>query len=355
MASAMVEADGSLHENVDVQQLQELDDPAVAAWLARAERSGPPDLGYRYVFEADELAAIRHCHDEHGFAIVKDVIDQATVDALKADLVAVLDPHRTIQPGQTRVGHAFIEHSPATEALLSHEKLLRIHRALLGVDQLHLHRTAGYLKAPGSGPLNWHMDYGGFVALPPSSSGAFMNRSEVDPNGFYFYLNGSHPAKGGLAVLENSHRKDWAGPTGLASGGGSWEKKHSSFNGRHRTMEMAECVPLFSNPQDLIIFAARTYHAAFPMAADAMDEPRLSLGLRFRSHAGLGDGDPALAKLAESWRSAGVAEGAAAPWPLPDAAKALKARHMGTEREGMLENYTSIAFGWTPPPEAPKL
>ena len=93
------------------------------------------------------------------------------------------------------------------------------------MDQLHLHRSAGYLKMPGSGsgsgPLTWHMDYAGFVAPAAlNSSDAFMNRSEVDPNGFYFYLNGSHPAKGGLAVLARSHKRDWSGPTGLAKGAG---------------------------------------------------------------------------------------------------------------------------------------
>eukprot|EP01043_Picozoa_sp_COSAG02_P037071 COSAG02_NODE_2758_length_8082_cov_8.459101_4_plen_355_part_00 len=354
MACSMVRADGSFHDNVDVQQLSELDDPAVKERIARADRDGPPDLGYRYVFQADELAEIKRCNDEHGFAIVRDVIDQATVDALKADIVEILDPHGSVQPGQTRVGHAFIEHSPAMEALLSHEKLLRIHRAVLGTDELHLHRSAGYLKAGGSGPLNWHMDYAGFVSLPPPTSGSFMNRSEIDPNGFYFYLNGSHPAKGGLAVLENSHRPDWAGPTHLACGGGSWKKRHATFNGQHRTMEMPECVPLFSNPQDLIIFAARTYHAAFPMHS-SMSEPRLSVGLRFRSHAGLGDGDPKLANLVETWKKMGiVASETAAPWPLPASAKELQARHRGTEREAMLKHYTSIDFRWTKP-DSPKL
>lgn len=350
----MVFADGRLHANVDVQQLDELQDPAVAAWLARAERDGPPNLGYRYVFQADELAEIKRCHDEHGFAIVRDVIDQATVDALKSDVTEILDPHGSIQPGQTRVGHAFIEHSPATEALLSHETLLSIHRAVLGVEQLHLHRSAGYLKAPGSGPLNWHMDYAGFAPLPPSTSGSFLNRSEVDPNGFYFYLNGSHPAKGGLAVLENSHRPDWTGPTSLAPNGGSWKKRHATFNGQHRTMEMAECVPLFSNPRDLIIFAARTYHSAFPMGS-SMGETRLSIGLRFRSHAGLGDDDLELAQLVKTWQNAGAAASdTSAPWPLPASAKSLQARHKGTERESMLEHYTSIEFKWKAP-ETPKL
>ena len=52
MASSMVLPDGTLHENVQVQQLPHLDDPAVKAWLARADKSGAPDLGKPVVARA---------------------------------------------------------------------------------------------------------------------------------------------------------------------------------------------------------------------------------------------------------------------------------------------------------------
>ena len=42
---------------------------------------------------------------------------------------------------------------------------------------------------------------------------------------------------------------------------------------------MPGTVPLFTEPGDLIIFAARTYHGAFPHGGD---EPRLSCGFIFR-------------------------------------------------------------------------
>ena len=96
----------------------------------------------------------------------------------------------------------------------------------------------------------------------------------------WFYLNGTHPSRAGLAVIADSHRADWQPPDGF-----EFTADQRSF---HRTgeepkpydrMDMPGTVPLFTEPGDLIIFAARTYHGAFPHGGD---EPRLSCGFIFR-------------------------------------------------------------------------
>ena len=51
----------------------------------------PADLPYRYEFEADELSAIKVCHDEHGFAIVKNMLSPDYVEELKESVSQVLD------------------------------------------------------------------------------------------------------------------------------------------------------------------------------------------------------------------------------------------------------------------------
>ena len=52
----------------------------------------PADLPYQYEFEADELTAIKACHDEHGFAVVKSVLSPDYVEELKESVSQVLNP-----------------------------------------------------------------------------------------------------------------------------------------------------------------------------------------------------------------------------------------------------------------------
>lgn len=324
-----------LHPNVALSQLPPVgDDASVRRWAAAV---APPELGYRYRFATSELPAIKRCVEEHGFAIVSAVIDMPMVEALREDCRAALDPNGDAPAGQTRTMHGFIEHSPATEALLQHETLLSIHRHVLGADEasgMTLHRTSGYLKKPGSGPLTWHLDYNGWEPLPPQHAGEILNRGD-EPNGFYFYLNGSHPARGGLTVIAGSHHPEWQGPDGFemsAAKGepGSFSKYRGSFRPRggsgnaYDRFDVPGCVPIWSEPNDLIIFACHTYHAAFPTPADWTDV-RHSVGLRFRRSPTLPLGP--------------------APWPLSAEAKALIARAPPSVVP-LLAGYTGIDFRW---------
>jgi ectoine hydroxylase-related dioxygenase (phytanoyl-CoA dioxygenase family) len=324
-----------MHRNLALSQLPQIVDVSVGRW---ASATAPPELGYRYRFGPVELPAIRACVEEHGFAIASAVIDMQMVAELREDCRTVMDPVGQAPAGQTRTMHGFIEHSPATEALLQHEALLSIHRHLLGVDEasgMTLHRTSGYYKSPGSGPLTWHLDYNGWEPLHDSMhAGEFLNRGD-EPNGAYFYLNGSHPARGGLAVIADSHRPDWEGPVGFemspAKGEpGSFSKYRGSFRprgssgGAYNMFDVPGCVPIWSEPNDLILFACHTYHAAFPTPNDWPDV-RHSVGLRFRRSPELPLGP--------------------APWPLSAEAQALVARAPPSVAP-LLCGYTGIDFRW---------
>ena len=83
----------------------------------------PANLPYQYGFEADELSAIKACHDAHGFAVVKNVLSPDYVEELKESVSQVLDPESDLGLGETRVKHAFIEYSKPLWKLLENEGL----------------------------------------------------------------------------------------------------------------------------------------------------------------------------------------------------------------------------------------
>ena len=238
-----------------------------------------PDLGYRYEFATDELDAMDSCLEAHGFAIVKDVLPPEIVEQLKQAVYAGTDPDRTLEPGKSRTRHAWIESGPGAWNLLDYEPFMDMHQHLIGTDQLTIHRSAAIIRMPGSQPVAWHTDWGGFHTGTPKNSGHVLN-SGLWPSGKWFYLTGSRPTHGGLCVIEDSHREDWTGPEGfkLTANRSSFypeNEEESHYNG----FDIPGLVPLFTGGGDMIVFAHRTYHGAFP---NQIDEVRLSCAIGFR-------------------------------------------------------------------------
>ena len=134
---------------------------------------------------------------DHGLAIVKGVLEPPEVAALRADVLALLDPNDDAPAAITRTLYAFVEHSPAAAELLRNQRFMEIHRAICGSDEssgLTLHRTVASLKTAGEGPLEWHRDRAThYPAGPPQTSGQVLNTGP-EPNGMYFYLNGCRSA-----------------------------------------------------------------------------------------------------------------------------------------------------------------
>lgn len=242
-----------------------------------------PDLGYRYEFGLDELDAMSDCLEAHGLAIIKDVLPQEIVESLKQGVIDGTDPDGTLGPGESRTRHAWIESGPGAWQLLEYEPFMRVHRHLIGTDDLTVHRSAAIIRMPGSQPVGWHTDWCGFSDGAPQSSGDVLNRG-LWPSGKWFYITGSSPVHGGLCVIEDSHVEGWDGPEGfkMTSNRRSFypegEEEHQ-YNG----FDIPGLVPLFTNPGDMIVFAHRTYHGAFP---NREDEVRLScaVGFRDRNH-----------------------------------------------------------------------
>lgn len=239
----------------------------------------PPQLAYRYEFEPDELDEIKACHDTHGFAVVKGLLSPAYVEELKDSIRDVLDPNNDLQPAESRGQHSFIEYSRPMWKLLEDEPFLKINQRLLDTTEMTVHRSAAFLKNVGTGVGAWHTDWLGFKPGPPQAANQVLNVGE-HPSGVWFYLNGTHPSRAGLAVIEDSHTLDWPGPEGFefTDGRGSFYRKGEEPL-PYDPMDVPGVIPLFTDPGDLIIFAARTYHGVFPHNGD---EPRLSCALLFR-------------------------------------------------------------------------
>ena len=239
-----------------------------------------PELDYAYEFGVDQLALVSECLEAHGFAIIKDVLSPELVEGLKQAVFDGTDPKGELKRGESRTRHAWIESGPGAWQVLEHGPFMKIHRHLIGSDALTLHRSAAIIRMPGSHPVAWHTDWCGFSTETPKNSGDVLNRG-LWPSGKWFYLTGSRPEHGGLCVIEDSHVENWEGPEGFKMTAdrrsfykaGEEERAYVGF-------DIPGLVPLFTNPGDMIVFAHRTYHGAFP---NQIDEIRLSCGVGFRS------------------------------------------------------------------------
>lgn len=279
-----------------------------------------PDLGYCYEFGLDALDAAQACVQAHGFAIVKKVLSDELVEELQESVKQVLDPDGTLGEGNSYTHTSFIEHSPAMWKLFDHEPFMRAQRVFCQADALTINRTAAILRNPGSAPLNWHTDWHGFAEGPPQNSGDVLNRGPW-PSGLWFYITGSYPKHGGLAVIEDSHLEDWDGPEGFQL---TPDKRsfHPEGSDPHSYVgfDIPGLVPLFTDPGDEIVFASRTYHSAFP---NRIDQVRLSCGIGLRRR-----GYPVNA-----------------PWPLSESAQAFM-KNFPRHLQPMVDGYVGIDTTW---------
>ncbi len=279
-----------------------------------------PDPGYRYEFARKELDAMSDCLEAHGFAIIKGVLPDDMVAGLRKAVWEGTDPDRTLGPGESRTRHAWIESGLGAWSLLEHEPFVEVHRHLIGTDEMTVHRSAAIIRMQGSAPVRWHTDWHGFGEGPPKNAGEVLNRG-LWPSGKWFYITGSRPVHGGLCVIEDSHVEAWEGPEGFALTSdrrsfhpeGEEEAPYDGF-------DIPGLIPLFTDPGDMIVFAHRTYHGAFP---NNLDAPRLScaIGFRDRNHR------------------------IEVPWEIPERGQRFLA-DLPAHLQRYVDGYTSIDLAW---------
>ena len=98
------------------------DDPSFRRWLAFHDRNKRLDLGYRYVFAPSELDEMVRCHDEHGFAIVQDVLSDSEVAAMRAEILEI---------GQAQPS---VERYTTQQQLLRNPRWMAVQRRLLDIE-----------------------------------------------------------------------------------------------------------------------------------------------------------------------------------------------------------------------------
>ena len=281
-----------------------------------------PKLSYDYEFDAGRLDRIVACTAEHGFCVAKEVLSPAMVDVLCNEVWRVVDPDRTLGPGESRTYHAWFDEATEAWALLDSPRFMNLPRALLGTDEICVNRSAAIIRRPGSATVGWHTDWRGQTDDPPRDSGQVLNRGSW-PSGIWFYVTGSRPTHGGLCVIEDSNHIDWTGPQGfrLTADRYSFVREDAGDDERYEGFDMPGLVPLFTEPGDCILFADRTFHGAFP---NGEERTRLSCGCGFRKKSDVID----------------------APWELPATARAFVDALPGRHKR-YVDGYTGIdsSFG----------
>lgn len=288
----------------------------------------PTRLSYQYEFEPDDCEGIERCCQDHGFAVVKQLIDQDHVEALKAAVVREAEARGPMNPGDTRIIHAFVEFAPDEQLrFLENAKWLKLQEHMLGTTEATVHRTAAIYKMPGAPAISWHTDWSGFHEGPPRNSGDVLNQGEQKSGG-WFYLTGSRPDHAGLCIYPDSHTLDWQPPKGYTFTGPDRRSICDVNDPEGKAccdINLPGAFQLITDPGDMITFAARTYHIA---GEHKGSEPRLSCGgLGFRAGR-----DPWPIPI---------------PWDMPQSAIDLKARLTEKQRP-YFEHYPSIDNSWKP-------
>ena len=246
----------------------------------------PVELKYKSEFKPTELDEAKACVEAHGFAIIKKVISQSFVEELRVALQAAINPLNDMKPGESRVVHAFVEKCPTLLKFFDIPEWFNIIRHFEGTDDLVMRRNAAIIRNPGASGSSWHTDWSfwsGLYKRPPRTPNDVLNIHE-GLAGRWFYLEGTKPIQGGLAVIEDSHTLDWTAPEGFEFNDDrstfyKIDTPPKAYNG----WDVPGIVPLFTDPGDMILFAARTYHFAFPNQTQVIRHSVGGPGLRARS------------------------------------------------------------------------
>lgn len=273
---------------------------------------------YNIYFDSDDIDLALACMKAYGYCVIRRVIDQDMVQALKDDIDLALDPHRDLPPASNRYHMMFAEASMTMWRLIEHPPFLDYIRKVHGTDDVCLHRSAAILRTPGEGMGGWHTDHRGHIEKPKIAN-EVLNRYPM-PSGSWFYLCGSHPDRSGIAVIEKSNRPDWPGPEGfeMKPDRTGFHPKGEPPDAGYSQMDVPGCIAVVADPGDLICFDALTYHAAM-----ATRERRYSCGFGFR---------PKSIRID-------------APWPLPETAQAM-IDALPTHLKHFTEGYTGYDGSW---------
>ena len=195
---------------------------------------------------------------QHGYLVVPDVLDAATVDALRRELAEILEGARGVsahtdvydlepghRPDRPRVRRVKTPHKffDGFKRLCRHPKLVAILQALLG-PAVRLHGSKINLKAPHYGsPVEWHQDW------------AFYPHTNDDLLAVGVMLDDAISDNGPLLVVPGSHR----GPTYDHHADGYF---CGAVDPTEVTDEIAKAVPLTGRAGSMSFHHVRLLHGS---------------------------------------------------------------------------------------------
>ncbi len=277
----------------------------------------PVDPGYRYTFEPGEAEATVRCINEHGFAIVKDLISQSHCEELQESVKQACDPDGTLGEGQSVTHLRFVEVSRPLVKLFDNPHWLALQEAIHGGRKdLTVHRSACILRNPGAKGITWHTDFA-CESIPPTAPDYYLNRGETGTS-LWFYLTGCNPRHGGLAIMPDSHREDWQPPAGFKfiRAGKSFNRVEEDDETAYHKDDVPGYLPIVASGRDGLLFHARTYHVAF-----TNHEPRQRLSCAMGTRPGRTP--------------------IHVPWPLTEEARQLK-QEVRADLKPYFEHYMSV-------------
>jgi len=165
-------------------------------------------------FDKNDHEGIRQALDTYGYCVARQVITPDNVQRLKDEIDRFVDPDRTVAPASGKYHLTFAEQSEVLWELVDDPEYMKLRTALIGESDVCLHRSAAILRTPGDPAGAWHSDHCGLRKGPKTHANDFLNRYSM-PSGGWFYLNGSHPDRSGIVVIEYSHTKEWQPPAGF--------------------------------------------------------------------------------------------------------------------------------------------
>ncbi len=281
--------------------------------------SHPANMSYNIYFDKTDYAGIKGALNTCGYCVARQVISPDQVQHLKDEIDLYVDPERTVPPASSKFHLTFAEQSRILWDLVEDKVYMDLRTALIGDTDVCLHRSAAILRTPGDPTGGWHSDHCGKRKGPKTHANDFLNRYSM-PSGGWFYLNGSHPDRSGVAVIEYSHTEDWQPPEGFHMDDERRMLYRDGEDTPYAKLDMPGMIPVVADPGDLILFSALTLHVNMETR-----ERRYSCGMAFRP------------------KSIQVE----VPWALTAAARQMIER-LPEHLKHYTEGYTGIDVNWKP-------
>lgn len=214
---------------------------------------------YNCYFKPNQPGEINAFLNEHGFAVVRDMIDAPTAQAYREEAMRVLGK------GPDAGWHSewqYAEKAPVFCHILENEHFMALNREMLGCDDLTLSRGSALIREPGSPARVWHTDHSIHRHNPKNRDDLLLGFDWL--RGCIFYVDGCEPKRGGLVVVPNSHRPDWPGPEGFRLDRPRHILYKEGETKPYNSMDLPGAFPIHANPTDMVLFHARTWHTNHP-------------------------------------------------------------------------------------------